>query len=810
MIRRILDSLSYRIDRQLAETLYQTQVYQDQRWNSVERFVIEISTQPYHSALKLALAFVGLSFALFMNSDFLREQLDVNIAAWYIGHAPTPVSVQATLLGVIYPLVVGLVSILLQQKSEAAALWTLYVRYSGFMFAGLSGLLLIGVDFGAQLIEPLTPPALEVAWSIFSVLWLLFNLLLTAWFLRSTALVIFDRTRSKLLLRFTINNAFEGDIRKRLPRHMAMAETFGGLAGHVTRRLMAGDEPDQLLVVDTTGLTPVGGTLVYRKTRKKTYIQDIHYRVVSCALWIIQRRLAQQGPSFERSLVLPLSIDAQPSHKHLVADYRGFQPDWLSKNLLKLAFPTTPRNPFPENALPDVQRAITGAVRDALKVNDLHAYHEAVSHLVDWHTHLLDYLAFTNDKGQPDNWLLLPAPGLTVENYLHTYLGEYHDLVREAIRKMPVQQDYFLKICHLHPKLVPEGQQFPAKEVVGETLYAHHLAWQLLVKWRAQYGHSSPLTNAAYEEALLEYVGAWESWDFTLSSAPAWTTSLDSLVPTLEHLQCTARQIIIATLYEDQLAVEWAADMLNAWLDNLFPRHVRMGYQGRRELIVHSLLEGAPGGMVWNSILGGTEYDQAQAVGCAMENAWEDMRLLTAAYLLSRKNEDASEDLGIIIRGLLSGRRFKHTDDPARGQRREITAEGIVFCYIRLRSYWGQGEGSYRTWADSVVYEFNEVESPQWVPGRVYSGERQGVNSLVKAYVRLAVDYSEHPWNIDDRLLSHLSTEVLSHEALQILFRDMDEWEKIAGWLRRDGAVQPDRVMNLVNALQSARQTLET
>lgn len=47
---------------------------------------------------------------------------------------------QLTIIGIVFPLVVGLISVLFQKKSARIHIQSAYQLHSGYMFAGLSGL----------------------------------------------------------------------------------------------------------------------------------------------------------------------------------------------------------------------------------------------------------------------------------------------------------------------------------------------------------------------------------------------------------------------------------------------------------------------------------------------------------------------------------------------------------------------------------------------------------------------------------------------------------------------------------------------
>jgi hypothetical protein len=71
-----------------------------------------------------------------------------------------------TLIGIVFPLVVGLVSVLFQKKSSRIHIQSAYQLHSGYMFAGLSALSLAGFIMMAGIASSLGDNYLNIAMAV--------------------------------------------------------------------------------------------------------------------------------------------------------------------------------------------------------------------------------------------------------------------------------------------------------------------------------------------------------------------------------------------------------------------------------------------------------------------------------------------------------------------------------------------------------------------------------------------------------------------------------------------------------------------
>ncbi|WP_421205612.1 hypothetical protein [Aeromonas enteropelogenes] len=177
-------TLSSRVNKDIRESLYENEIFLSNRWDFIEKSIVRWSTY-YKKYILLTLVLVGLvTCNLIIWQPWIKHHVIQYAPNWkhILELQGTFLGGQLTIIGVVYPLVVGLISILFQHKSAKNIIFPLYQKYSGFMFAGLSGLMLSGFIVVGYFLKATVSDSTYAAICITSAFWFLSNLLLTAWF----------------------------------------------------------------------------------------------------------------------------------------------------------------------------------------------------------------------------------------------------------------------------------------------------------------------------------------------------------------------------------------------------------------------------------------------------------------------------------------------------------------------------------------------------------------------------------------------------------------------------------------------------
>lgn len=142
MFGKLLKSVSWQVRAELRRSLKSNRDYKKLRWNPVERILIACTTHYIRAMLVLwSAAFAAVGVVEYFRPVLLPFALQhfkgiTTLSGWMSNLLGS----QLTIIGIVFPLVVGLISVLFQKKSARIHIQSAYQLHSGYLFAGLSGL----------------------------------------------------------------------------------------------------------------------------------------------------------------------------------------------------------------------------------------------------------------------------------------------------------------------------------------------------------------------------------------------------------------------------------------------------------------------------------------------------------------------------------------------------------------------------------------------------------------------------------------------------------------------------------------------
>lgn len=770
-----LNTLDYQVEKNLKETIYNSEAYKVHRWNFLESQIIQWSRYPLRYIF-----FISFALALLLTAGYLLEESIFTLESgvlykwnWLYGWQKVLLSVQVTLVGVVLPLAISLVGFLLQKKTASKAIWSLYRQYSGFLFIGFSGLAALVFIMVGPYLETLFLPVSYTLWCALSFIWISVNILLIGWFIRATFLIVHEPSRDVLLLRYTINESFTESIRKRLSRLIP--------ENAVHYKLVPNLEGSSI-EVSTIRFSQENERIISTSYRTPRYVSGIRFRFLAAAVFLANKQSEKKQGNKE--LILPLSLDNQASKKYVLAACSGFNPGIVVRILLRLSYQFSKNKPFEDDLLDDILFSLIGSASDELRERNDTLFKQSVKRLAEWHCSVNDALTFVNDEKKDDNWLLLPSSSLWSRTYLDQILREYYQLTIQAVKVLPESVSFYEDIAHLQLYINNWGKRDLPEKVVTELINSSYLTWVALVGWAGTTSKApSTLIYNQYESALLAYVGAWESWPMYLEPrSRRWKDNIKSVPLYLKHLCCTGQLIVTALRHNEEVAAEWAADMLLNWFETISLHEYPQGqYLWIHELITTNILERDSTSDIWQFILNQNSYDEKSATQLAMENAWLDVRILSAAYIQAHAKGSDDGFLRNLILALIDEKRLKPTGGTHRGRESLSTGGDILAAYIRQRCYWEYGGKSYGNWLDSIVNLFARIDEPKRVSGRVYSSVGvDDVRSLQSEYVKLSIVKSSKPWKLSQRWIEIIFSPVYEQIHRDNLVDDLRVWLDIA------------------------------
>lgn len=826
-IGKLLNSLQYHVDKNIKETLYQNKAFLSSKWSFLQHNALLWSQRHSH--------YIFLTVVLAILST-------INLVIWKEELAPIAITYfpdwkkliewqggflagQLTIVGVVYPLVIGLIGVLFQNKSAKKTIFPIYQMYSGFMFAGLSGLFLsifiiIGFFLSASLAE-----STYLAICLITALWLTFNVLLTSWFFTATFLMLDESKRDRLIVRFTIHELCEIDIRHRIHELL--------LQNSVQHKILA--NPDEaVLKVSTYKFSDDKYDEIVLRSEDQTDVTNVYFSIINAVIryhfyrlktlnwfnkttfgkWLISKggfKWLRVDLNTEPEVVVQPIWKKEKQTGLVLVRYTGFKMGWFSRLFIKASFKVKYVEEGSDKSLTSMMLGFVGTANDAIREKNIGDFKYSLDNIVKWHVEIASALSFLNDNKEDDNWLLLPTSNFFSRSYLDEILSEYYRISKAAVELIPENIAFFDEVIYLHKRLFARRDKLVKREGFS-LIQGSYFTWSLLMEWRS-YSSTSPDMRIAnkYEDVLFDFVGSWESWLDYIEPRSKRLNDLPSSLPLfLTHLEFTAHTSISALRYNNVEAAGWGVDMLNNWIEKLAVREHGHGleeYRWHSELVTHDMLLKSSDEQLWQTVLNGNEFNLRSAFNIALKNAAFDLRVITACYILLKPNSNNDDQIKQYVSALLSCAAI-HPTGSIGGRTKSVTkASDILGAYIRHRDYANYGKGTYGSWLSQVLDSFGRVNEKRRVSGRIYSGwGRDDPQSMNSAYVEIAVSFSTNEWQLEHKWFDIVFSDAFRHMDQESLIRDLTEWLKIAGEIESTQLISPAELANNIDNFKTSIQ----
>lgn len=763
---RFFTTLENKVDEQLRTSLYLNSNFKKHKWNFFESQIVRWSSNyTKYSFLLLALYALTVASLVSWRNISPSANLLINRFQSLSGYEEVSLTAQLTIIAILYPMVVTVLGLLLNRKSAFKQILMVYTKYSGFMFAGLSGLILSSILVLSFFLHSYLSIYDFTVVLIPLIVWFASNILLSMWFFLQTFHFLYSGG-SDVILRFSINETCEQDIRGRLKKLYADHSKKLGL-------LNTKDSP--FLEVSDKGIF---ADREYRDLRvnvsENKSLYDINYSILKFAI-ALQTQLLR----FIKKENQVIQICPERSHQHpeeyRLITYSNFDLNSIVSLLIKFSFKFK-TNQFEENqGLTFILNGLIGSAKDALSVQspNFRDFEETIEDLIKWHSELAKSLAYTNDEGKEDNWLFLESGFLLGGNYLFAIMREYYRLCKEATEKLHSTTSFFEETVRLHQRIYTSRNQLISSE---EELLVHgsYLNWYLLLDWQSQ--NPSITQSHRFEEGLYEFIEMWEGWHFILGSYQKQT--FDSYGPVISHLKHTSLMVATAIRYKDREAIDWAVDILNKWPDNfIFYDSWDSTYLWNKSLLNINNQKNDPNDPFIIYVLNGSEFDYAALQANALINLQIDTRVLLTSFILSKTS--SATEFKDTIRDLLNGRYIKPGSNTGINQV-SIDIRAFVESYLRQRDFITEGK-NYQSQLSEFVRLYHQVDDERMISGRVYTG--RGPNSLrdlLSSFVEVGIFLSSQAWTINTEVIQAINSDLTPISNRQILITELKEILQLA------------------------------
>lgn len=405
---------------------------------------------------------------------------------------------------------------------------------------------------------------------------------------------------------------------------------------------------------------------------------------------------------------------------------------------------------IPERDTPsEILAELASAAISHIDAGALSAFESAMRDMTDYNRLLLSLYATTTEEGTPDSFARLEDGWRP----LHwEWFSNYGRIAERAVTRLMDDSQFFATVSYTPLRLLSSRDEPDAPDVLASILGLGSLVIYRLERWLSGRLELRPEDNgldfgrtlkgferSAYEDALITYVGAWESilhysatalrqdrregatpedrWDDLRADWPFFH----------KHLLNTAEAFGIAIWNRDQLGSERFRDMLLRWRSSAMPFQRGHFYIRRAELIDADLTQ-----FEWHDAmerlkdhLPTVRFDHVQpeeVFQLVLANAHQHAELLAASVALNwslrgKAGRFSVRSAASLMRGeLLEPDESSGEDSPRRSATRLFWH--LVAMELTRSS---REEGSYDRALDSIANSIDRMSERKVTSGRTFT-----------------------------------------------------------------------------------------
>ncbi len=717
---------------------------------------------------------------------------------------------QATMVGLIFPLALGMVTLIVQRDEGAATNADVQVYYeqslayavgtSGIALAIALLLALLGPEAMVLNLAGRANFAASISLALLVALggWLLINLLVTWQFLVTSLSFIRPRYRAEARKRFVAAHT--------IPRHLSrLLANYGYLA--IGEELFRdASEPTPFAMVGAAYGTRGERAVTAHFGRPRT-LRDIRRAPLRAAtqLWAWRCRRAGEAPGgdkFDWMLGLAGPLGREFEGDVLICRRVGGVPlsaleTWLIRRALVFGAPIEPEELGPSDILEELgdrvvvqidRRALTGFDLALSEMREFHAFLLRAYNIVDEAGATRSYAAFGESAAEHANWV-----------------REYARLFERAVAELEREDSFLGSLAFMPANLMPHPREgVPAAIAAGLHDFPQYMVHRIghwLTAQRTPRGGGllalapgalPPQIAKAYRRVATRSIGAHESALHASAlysevpegadEAAAWAALTRGWPVLLKHLESSAYLIVASFWHENDIGGELYVESFLRWLHTAGDvAKADFAYILRSDRLSAELLD-----RDWTAVEAEVaplllhpnfrEALPATIFSALLANLHADLRVVTALILTGWAGPTPR------IHGAAAiAKRLASTIAPRDGS----ALVDLVRTFVRLRfADWSSSGRSYVSNLDDLVRSLDAMTEGERIPGRVYSVDtRFRVGSLANDWFALLAALGDAAGF--DVIAAWLGA--LGDDEQGLLIGDENLWQ-LTAWLTRTAA----------------------
>ncbi len=718
-------------------------------------------------------------------------------------YAGVPWSVQATLVALVYPIVLSFIALMLQRRAHSTAALRVYVLDSAVVPAGASsiGLLLwMGLQyFGAPYSSPSFLSQYIAPLLVLNGTWFAINLFLTGFFLSRTIRFIQEEEQRHAYTRVAVDIALRKELTFAVKQHIFVNSPQSDW-GFPAEQLNPGEEPLVRMFSWREG-----PPAVKRDIRGSLVLHDVHLHLLK---WVARRWCGRaklkvsEGNRDAPTISFPPKFGEVASGEVVLCSIENGPPlTAIERAVIRVAFWYRPsRQGTMSLSTKKMLDEIGGEVEAAAEQHRFGIAEDGLRNVIRLHKTLL-LASATESEAISDNAATIgTSPYAWGESsFAIEWLKPYRDIGRIAVNSLDEDSRLFRTLAVVPASIAAELAPKPEKLIIDAQLVGLNLAYQLAGWWTRKADASlapgttsfsgtlpAPLSKI-YEQALVAFIGSWGEVHVSIrdtkgtNDAKVWGVLTARAQVYAKHLENSAQLFLKAVSRGDEAASTWLLDNFLKWWGN---RQFELECQDTDDYIFrHATLTLAEKSwpevqsFLWDGETLITINLGKKALNLALKRYWESIRLYLAILLINNAGPNPSTDSRELrlAAALINGTSQHHggTIDCWPLDSIDAVSTYILGAAFGIESTLSRIDG----FSEKLRWESEAPEVSGWIYG--WTGTPTNLESMKRAQATLLV------------ALATSSRQQIgdSKKLVETLWKDLDKLELVARYcqdLRRE------------------------
>jgi hypothetical protein len=511
---------------------------------------------------------------------------DFDVAAY----AGVPWSVQATLVALVYPIVLSFIALMLQRKAHSTVSLRVYVLDSGVIPAGASSIGLLMVMGAQYFVAPYATPSILAKLLVLLLVangsWLVMNVLLTGLFLSRTVRFIQEEEQRYVFTRVAVDIALRSELVSAVKQHI-----------FVNAPTTDWEFPD---MGEEDGRRPRVQTLsfmealpqVTRSFKAKVVLHDVHLHLLYLAAVMWKRRAATFANAHggrPPTLIFPAIVGSEGFGEFVLCSVsEGPSLTWFERFLVRTAFIYSPtRNAALSLSTRKMLEEIGGDVEASAEQQRFGAAGDRLRDMLRLH-HTLLLAGSIDEEGIAGNAATIGTSPYAWghSSFDREWLKPYRDVGRIAINSLENDPQLFRALASVPATLAAQLPSRPENLLINAQLVGTNLFYQLSGWWTRKaeaslipgattFGGTLPAPlSKVYERAVIDFIGGWGHFtvdvrkESTGGDAVAWHQLTGRALVYASHIEHSAQLFLESVFRGDEAGSLWLLENFLKWWGN--------------------------------------------------------------------------------------------------------------------------------------------------------------------------------------------------------------------------------------------------